>query len=149
MQHAQVFQNESVLWHVLTIRFITHRRSESCAQGRLMPVWPVCACGLPMRGRWCMGVDFWSCVTVTFDLGIGALTLDFLWTLIWSWHWGQCGQFDSVDYPCQVDVDIHGYNGILVRWPWSHNLDIWNLVDAPVSMVLMLTWPVCACGLEG
>ena len=32
-------------------------------------------------------------------------------------------------------------------WPWSYDLDLWNLLDAPVPKVLMRVWLACARGL--
>ena len=45
----------------------------------LMPVWPVCAGELPMRGRFAQAWDFGP---VTFDLGAMTLTLGFSWMLL-------------------------------------------------------------------
>ena len=60
-----------------------------------MPMWPVHAYGLPMRGD-CTGA--WNFGPVTFDLGAMTLNLKLVWTLLFLSYWCQCGQFVPVDY---------------------------------------------------
>ena len=47
----------------------------------LMPMWPICGCGLPMRGRCACA---WNFGHVTFDLGAIPVNLGMSWTLVVS-----------------------------------------------------------------
>ena len=81
---------------------------------------------------------------VTFDLGTMTMTLGILWTLLCPRYCYQYGQFVSVDYPLMcMGMEFSPCD----LWPWSCDLDLGILVDPPVSMAMMLTWPICACGL--
>ena len=88
----------------------------------LMPVWPVCSCGLPMR---CSCAWAWHFGPTPFDVGAMTLTLGILWMLLCPRYWCQCDQFVHVDYP--LGVDVHE-NGILVLWPLTMELWPWPCV---------------------
>ena len=110
----------------------------------LMPLWPACACGLPMRGRCAWA---WNFGPVTSDLDKMTLTLGFLWMLLCPWYWCHCGQFMHV-WTCNeglmcMGVECQSFD----LWPWWDDLDLGILMDAAVSMVLMSPWQICACQL--
>ncbi len=84
----------------------------------LMPTWPVCTCGLLMRGR-CAGAQ--NLCPVTVDLGSMMFTLRLLWTLLFPWGWCQRSQYVHGDY--SWGIGAYGYN-FVVLWPLA--LMIWS-----------------------
>ena len=75
----------------------------------------------------------------------------------WPWQTCQCDQVyvlafsNSWDKHCSLPKYGNYQEKITVQefwscdlWPWSHDLDLGILVDAPVPKVLMPTWPIGA-----